>query len=150
MYGVATWYQLNSRTFSPSVTSTNDPYRTGTQKVSPFMNFVSTATNADIKDRRFQRKISMVRKSAQLIMVMEATDPNWMEGGPVTKNGVTLEMPRIAARHGKLTADGSNAWMNICFFDGHVELKATEPLTKSKPEDILPSTGMVIFVNKQG
>src|SRR5438552_8771419 len=70
LYAVATWYQLNARTFTPTATSTNDPYRNGTQKVSPFMDFVSTATDADIKDRRFQRKISMVRKSSVLLMVV--------------------------------------------------------------------------------
>jgi prepilin-type processing-associated H-X9-DG protein len=33
---------------------------------------------------------------------------------------------RLAARHGKKTANGLNAWTNLAFFDGHVSSYRTD------------------------
>jgi prepilin-type N-terminal cleavage/methylation domain-containing protein/prepilin-type processing-associated H-X9-DG protein len=149
-YAVATWYQLNARTFTPLATSNNDPYRTGTRRVSPFMDFVSTATDDDIKDRRFQRRISMIKKSTVMVMLVEAADPNWVDQGPVTEpNGKQFFIRRIGARHGKRSSDGLHAFTNICFFDGHVELKPTEPICYVHPDDLKEASGTIIYVNNQ-
>jgi prepilin-type N-terminal cleavage/methylation domain-containing protein/prepilin-type processing-associated H-X9-DG protein len=150
LFTVASWYQLNSRTHTPTATSTNDPYKTGTQRVSPFMGFPSSVTNADIKDRRFQRTISMIRKSSVMCMIAEAADPNWVEhNSGQNPSGETAYIYRIGARHGKKTANGYNAFTNMCFFDGHVELLPSERFYYTDPLNLGIASGSVIYVNKQ-
>jgi prepilin-type N-terminal cleavage/methylation domain-containing protein/prepilin-type processing-associated H-X9-DG protein len=148
LYAVATWYQLNART---QTSADNDVTKaSGTLRISPFMDFTSAATDADIKSPKFQRKISMVKKSTTLLMVVEAADPNWVDQGPVTEpNGRQFYIRRIGARHGKKTADGFNAYTNICFFDGHVELKATEPIVYVHPDTLKEASGTIIYTNNQ-
>jgi prepilin-type N-terminal cleavage/methylation domain-containing protein/prepilin-type processing-associated H-X9-DG protein len=150
VYATATWYQLNARTHTPDANPLNDPYKTGLKRVSPFMDFTSMATNDTILDRRFQRRISMIKKSSVMVMMVEASDPNWVDQGPVTEpNGKQFFIRRIGARHGKRTADGYNAWTNICFFDGHVELKPTEPIVYVHPDFLGEASGTIIYVNNQ-
>jgi prepilin-type N-terminal cleavage/methylation domain-containing protein len=100
LFTVASWYQLNARTHTGSPT-TNDPYKAGTQRVSPFMGFTSAVSNANLKDRRFQRNISMIKKSSVMIMLVEASDPNW---GNTTSTpnpeGKVVWIYRIGGRHG--------------------------------------------------
>jgi prepilin-type processing-associated H-X9-DG protein len=97
----------------------------------------------------------MVRKSSVVVMIVEAADPNWMQetGQPnINGTGRTVYIRRIGARHGKKTADGLNAYSNVCYFDGHVELKATEPISTADPEDtknFCESSGFVIYLNRQ-
>ena len=45
-------------------------------------------------------------------------------------------MTTLAARHGKKSANGNNAFTNIAFFDGHVALLNTQPI-----EDYVNSAG---------
>ena len=149
LYAVATWYQLNSRTNS---SSQNDPTISGKKKVSPFMDFISSADDTIIKLSKFQRNISMIKKSSVVVMIAEAADPNWVDQTKVTVNGRDLYLRRLGARHGKKTADGLNAYTNVCYFDGHVELRATEPLTTVDPEldtNFCESSGFIIFLNRQ-
>jgi len=149
LYAVATWYQLNARTQSSAVNDPNYSPATG-QRVSPFMDFVSTATNADIKAAKSQRKISMVRKASVLAMLVEASDPNWIDQGPITgTDGQQWYLRRVGARHGKKTANGLNASTNMCFFDGHVELKPTEPLLYNDPKTFGEGSGHILYLNKQ-
>lgn len=151
LFTVASWYQLNSRTHSPAATSTNDPFkRSGTVRASPFMGYPSSVTNADLVDRRFQRKISMIRKSSVMVMMVEAADPNWVEhNGGAGPEGRTVYIYRIGARHGKRTANGLNAFSNFAYFDGHVELLPTEKLYYTDPLDFGIASGHVIYLNKQ-
>jgi len=148
---IATWYQLNGRTMTPSATSTNDPSKSGTKKVSPFIDFVSTATDQDIRDTRFKRRINMVKKSTIVPMLVEAADPDWTQDTATTVPGASKPMyiRRIGARHGRKTADGLNAFLNICFFDGHVELRASDTLSYTDPSTLTEASGVVIFLNKQ-
>lgn len=115
-FGVATWYMLNSRVDS---TSTN---KNGQTEDTPFVWFNSTST---LHDAAFSRTLSMVKKSAQVCMILEAKDHNW----PNEKNTVSnIWVARLAARHGQKTADGLNAYTNMAFFDGHVETLPTAPI----------------------
>ena len=149
-FTVATWYQLNSRTNS---SAQNDPNVAGKQKVSPFMDFISSATDVQIMSQSFKRKISMIHKSTMMVMVAEAADPNWVDQtATVEPNGKTFYIRRIGARHGKKTADGLNAFTNVCYFDAHVELKATEPISTSDAEvdaNFRESSGFIIYTNRQ-
>jgi prepilin-type processing-associated H-X9-DG protein len=147
MFTVASWYQLNSRT---QTAATNDPYRTGTQRVSPFMGFTSSVADVDLKDRRFQRNISMIRKSSLMVMIVEAADPNWHDNSSVLNpEGKTVWIYRLGARHGKKTANGYNASTNMCYFDGHVDLLPTEPFYYNDPLTFGEGSGHVLYVNMQ-
>jgi prepilin-type N-terminal cleavage/methylation domain-containing protein len=149
-FTVATWYQLNSRTNS---SSQNDPTIGGKKKVSPFMDFISSSNDDTIRDPKFQRKISMITKSSLVVMVAEATDPNWVDQTQTTMpNGESRYIRRIAARHGRKTADGYDAYTNVCYFDAHVELKETHPISSVDPEDdstFRESSGFIIYLNRQ-
>ncbi len=146
-YAVASWYQLNART---QTSAQNDPNVNGTRRVSPFMDFTSTATDKDINDARFKRKISLIKKSPVMVMIVEAADPNWVDQTQtVEPNGKTFFIRRIGARHGKKSADGFHAFTNICFFDGHVELRPTEPICYTHPDDLKEASGTIIYVNNQ-
>jgi len=147
MFTIASWYQLNSRTHTSSL---NDPFKKGTQKVSPFMDFVSSVTNNDIVDPRFHRTISMIRKSSVMVMLIEAADPNWGDTvNTPNPEGKVVFFYRLGARHGKKTANGYNAFTNMCFFDGHVELQATEPFYYQDPANFGVGTGHVVYTNLQ-
>ena len=156
--GIASWYMLNTRT-----TAGTNAYPTGSRQT-PFVSFLSSADAATIQDRRWQRSIGLVRKAAELVMVVEASNNNWHDQvRPGMVNGVTLtgakqqRLNRLGARHGKKTADGLNAWTNLAFFDGHVALVPTEPFQHDKIPTINYSdhnlenltTGTIFYINKQ-
>jgi prepilin-type processing-associated H-X9-DG protein len=84
--------------------------------------------------RGYQRKITMIRQTSTMCMVAEAAGINWVMGGTgYTPNKVTTAgednwMPGLAARHGK-GPNRRHAWANIAFFDGHVSLMETKPIS---------------------
>jgi len=128
-FGIPSWYQLCSRTqqtsgFYPSVSS----------KATPFMWFdggVSIAIKDAFVHPGFQRNISMIRKPTEVVMIVEASNGNWVDQKASTdaRYASYIFLARLGARHGKKTADGANAYTNFAFFDGHVGLFATEPYT---------------------
>jgi prepilin-type processing-associated H-X9-DG protein len=82
----------------------------------------------------YQRKITMIRKTSTMCMVAEAAGINWVMGGTgYTPNKVTTDgednwMVGLAARHGK-GPNRRHKWANIAFFDGHVSLMETKPIS---------------------
>jgi prepilin-type processing-associated H-X9-DG protein len=73
----------------------------------------------------------MVRRSDKLVMLVEAVSYNWynvLAGVPAANPAIVL--PELSARHGQKTADGFDAYANFAFFDGHVELLPTFPLSR--------------------
>jgi len=131
-FGVPSWYMLTSRV----QTGSNSAAGMGGSgnKVAPFVylnNATSDPTSANwIGAPAWQRNLSMVRRSAEVVMIVEAASANWMDQGASQKYPGSIFCPRMAARHGKKTADGANAKTNLAFFDGHVALFDTQPLTK--------------------
>ncbi len=91
----------------------------------------------------------MVKNSYAMIMIAEAADPNWVDQTATTFGSQTFFLVRLGARHGQKTADGLNAYTNICFFDGHVELKPTLPMEIVDGLALTESTGTILFLNKQ-
>jgi prepilin-type N-terminal cleavage/methylation domain-containing protein/prepilin-type processing-associated H-X9-DG protein len=145
-YATASWYQLNSRDQS----STNDTTMMGTNShVSPFMDFTSGAADTDITSLGYRRTISMVRKSAEMVMLVEAADPNWVDQTAHTYGTLTFTLVRLGARHGQKTVDGLNAYTNIAFMDGHVASFPTKPMEITGAQHLQPASGTVIFLNLQ-
>jgi prepilin-type processing-associated H-X9-DG protein len=128
-YGIATWYQLTSRltgfasNFTPGG-AFNPPFvyfQPGTDKLG--------ATEAtDVADPHYSRSLSLVRQPSLTVMMAEATDPNWVTQSPTTVNSVMHYASRLGARHGQRTGNGTNAYTNFAFFDGHVALFPTQPI----------------------
>ena len=119
---------LNSRATQPG--SGEYP---GGSKVCPFVTFdnANSAIPAAFALPGFQRHQGLVRKGSELVMVVEAANANWVDQ-KVSTSFPNIVLKRLAARHGKRTADGANAWTNFAFFDGHVGLYPTEPYTRKQ------------------
>jgi prepilin-type N-terminal cleavage/methylation domain-containing protein/prepilin-type processing-associated H-X9-DG protein len=125
-FGIASWYMLNSR-----VTTGSNSLKGGS-RCTPFMYFDDsngTQNAKDIQDPQYQRGLGQVKKSSELLMIVEAASPNWFDQteSPAPHQGNFLR--RLGARHGKVTGDGANADTNMAFFDGHVGLIPTAPLS---------------------
>jgi prepilin-type processing-associated H-X9-DG protein len=154
--GIASWYMLNSRNLS-----TSGAWPKG-GKISPFLYFNATAAtnmSADLVKPDWQRSLSMIRKSAEMVMIIESADSNWFDQGQSARYPNNY-LNRLGARHGKKTADGADAYTNFAFFDGHVALYPTQPYGRkapagtpdaSNPDNSLVAyyTETVFYVNKQ-
>jgi prepilin-type N-terminal cleavage/methylation domain-containing protein/prepilin-type processing-associated H-X9-DG protein len=130
--GVASWYMLNSR--NESEPSNTWPHGVG---ISPFMGWQSGSGNPanfpKLKDGKFQRKLSMVRRGAETVMIVEASSQNWHDQKENTDYPGKVFLQRLGARHGKRFGPpakegggGIYAYTNIAFFDGHVQLYDVE------------------------
>ena len=156
-FGVPSWYQLASRvqtatnasaadtTLSPAVTKSGS-------RQAPFMWFNSGATHAHVNSPAYHRTISRVKRSAEMVMVVEAANPNWFDQTKsYTKNGETSWLVRLGARHGKKSRSGINADTNIAFFDGHVAKFNTGPLgAKEDGLDYFTSETIFWLNNQKG
>ena len=135
-FGIPSWYMINSRTQTSGQNAVPDGAR-----AAPFMWFSSATTAATLQDPRWQRNRSLVKKASELVMVVEASNPNWHDQGVGVFAGTPLTgkiyLDRLGARHGKKSGDGLNAWTNIAYFDGHVELYNTADVQVAphKPTD---------------
>jgi prepilin-type processing-associated H-X9-DG protein len=140
-YGVATWYQLCG-----IATGDKAAFWPGGGTLMPFMFFnknqngkpagsgIGPGMAGQLAFNGYQRKITMVKKTSTMCMVAEAAGINWVMGGPgynakkVTTDGEDNWMPGLAARHGK-GPNRRHASANIAFFDGHVSLVETRPIS---------------------
>ena len=124
-FGIPSWYQLNSRV-GPSGSGglTGGMQWPGGNRAAPFVWFNTGGTKANpalLDDPRLRRMLSFIKKPAEMIMVVEAPNPNWYDQNESSKYP-GLYLKRLGARHGKKTANGANAFTNFAFFDGHVAL----------------------------
>jgi prepilin-type processing-associated H-X9-DG protein len=145
---VPSWYMLTSRV----ATGTNQ-YPNGS-KITPFMWFNSSTTEAIVNNPWYARSISKVKRASEVVMIVEGANPNWMDQHVSSKNP-KIRLTRLGARHGKKTADGLNAKTHFAFFDGHVGLYDTLPYTKQTVTGgndnalIDYYSGTIFFLNKQ-
>jgi prepilin-type processing-associated H-X9-DG protein len=82
-------------------------------------------------------------------MIVEAANNNWINQAASAKYPTTIFMCRLGARHGKKSTDGSNAFTNMAFFDGHVALYNTAPF--ESPINVMDkfTHETIFYVNKQ-
>ncbi len=122
-FGIVSWYQLVARVVNTGYPGMGNPGISGASSNTPFTwwNSSTVATGNDKNDINFsavKRRISMVKQPSEVVMIVEASNPNWLDQ---TKSAFgNFNCRRLGARHGKKTADGYNAFTNFAFFDGHV------------------------------
>jgi prepilin-type N-terminal cleavage/methylation domain-containing protein/prepilin-type processing-associated H-X9-DG protein len=141
-FAIPSWYMLNSRVVNSGGGSglLGSMKLPGGSQAAPFVYFNSSTTTAELQASGAQRHWGQVKKSAELIMIVEATHPNFHDQKESSKYP-GLYLRRLAARHGKVTSNGANAFTNLAFFDGHVALFPTvrfnkNPMTGGQwPED---------------
>jgi len=138
-YAVPSWYQLCA------VSSGSTTAYVGGSNDAPFVFFdqskngkpapdAGTGMGGQLALPGYTRKISRVKHSGMMCMIAEAGYLNWVLGSTGFKpqsnvvNGETMWLTCLAARHGKISANGNNAITNIAFFDGHVASIPTQPL----------------------
>ena len=142
-FGIPSWYQLNCRVGTTSAGAIQGGMQwPGGDRATPFVWFNTAGTQANpaiVNDGRLRRTFGAVKRSGELIMVLEAANPNFHDPTESTKYP-GLYLKKLSARHGKRTANGANAYVNFTFFDGHVGLFPsidfnTPPATSKYPED---------------
>jgi prepilin-type N-terminal cleavage/methylation domain-containing protein/prepilin-type processing-associated H-X9-DG protein len=121
--GVPSWYQLNASDLNAANVNDGDG-------ATPFVSFYSPAPIPYLADPARSRHLGQVRKGSELVMILEGSDASIIVNDvPIPSLAAVNKTPRLAARHGKRTASGRDAWTNLAFFDGHVALFPTEPIS---------------------
>jgi prepilin-type N-terminal cleavage/methylation domain-containing protein/prepilin-type processing-associated H-X9-DG protein len=125
--GVKTWYGLNSITIEGSQTS-NSAFVGGSNDAAFAWYNAKSGTSNDsyLSNPRFTRSLSVIKRSALMVMAFDGNTYNWNN-----ISGSTGLSARISGRHGKATNDGKDGSFNCAFFDGHVAYLSTEPYTKA-------------------
>jgi len=152
-FGVVSWYQLASRVQTGTNASAADAAlgitKPGNEQ-SPFMWFNSGSTIQQVNSAAYQRSLSKVKRGAEMVMLVEASNPNWYDQTKQTTVGTdTSWLVRLGARHGKKSSGGLNADTNIAFFDGHVAKFNTAPLGKVKNSLQTFYTETIFYLNNQ-
>jgi prepilin-type N-terminal cleavage/methylation domain-containing protein/prepilin-type processing-associated H-X9-DG protein len=128
--GVATWYALNSITHEGTNDTSNGalPFKSGgVDAAFAWYNGKSAGVSDKfLRDAKFGRSLSRVKKPSQLVMAFDGNTYNWNN-----VPGSTGLSARISGRHGKAMNDGKDGMFNCAFFDGHVDHLSTEPYTKA-------------------
>ena len=125
--GVKTWYGLNSITVEGSQTSNGAMVGGSVDAAFAWYNAKSGSNDDYIHNARFTRSLSLIKRSALMVMAFDGNTYNWNNIG----SGSTGLSARISGRHGKPTNGGKDGSFNCAFFDGHVTLLSTEPYTKA-------------------
>jgi prepilin-type N-terminal cleavage/methylation domain-containing protein/prepilin-type processing-associated H-X9-DG protein len=144
-FGIPSWYQLNSKVGTTTAGTVQGGMEwPGGTSATPFVWFNTDGTTQNpalLRDKRLSRTWGCVKRSAELLMVVEAGNPNWHDTTAQSVKYPGIYMTRLGARHGQKTADGANAWTNMAFFDGHVALfpskqfNAGPQTAPSRPQD---------------
>jgi hypothetical protein len=112
-FAIPSWYMLTSRNLSGSgavaASSTDSTITKAGGKITPFLYFNSTDP-AKYSDPAWQRTMSMIHKTSEVVMLVEASNENWYDQTQYSTFDMYLK--RLGARHGKKTADGMNAYTN--------------------------------------
>ena len=122
---VACWYELNCVATNPATAA-----QIGGGVDSPFVWFQnpgSPTIASDLANPLLSRRLSQIKRSALVAMVMDGSADNMANIPVVAGRPVSA---RIAGRHGEALNHGLDGICNMAFFDGHVEGISTVPFTK--------------------
>jgi prepilin-type N-terminal cleavage/methylation domain-containing protein len=123
---VKTWYGLNSITVEDG-TATSALVGGSIDAAFAWYNGKNPGdTDKYLKDARFTRSLSVIKRSSLVVMAFDGNTYNWNN-----VSGSTGLSARISGRHGQATNGGKDGSANFASFDGHVTLLSTEPYTKA-------------------
>jgi prepilin-type N-terminal cleavage/methylation domain-containing protein/prepilin-type processing-associated H-X9-DG protein len=129
---VRTFYGLNSITHEGSTASSSAMPGKSVDAAFAWYNGkdpgagVINQTDTFLKDARYTRSLSLIKRSALVVMAFDGNTYNWNNIA-----GSTGLSARISGRHGKPSNEGKDGMFNCAFFDGHVTLLSTEPYTRA-------------------
>jgi prepilin-type N-terminal cleavage/methylation domain-containing protein/prepilin-type processing-associated H-X9-DG protein len=155
-FGIPSWYHLNSRVGTTSAGGIQGGMEwPGGNRATPFVWFNTAGTQVNpqlINEGKLRRTWGSVKRGGELIMVAEAANPNWHDTA-VSVKYPGLYLKKLAARHGRKSANGANAYVNFSFFDGHVALYPsvdfnTPPSGGNFPQDNFKS-GTIFWLGHQ-
>lgn len=150
-FAIATWYMPVTRPiWSQSSGSMLGSNALSGNQPAPFLwlNAPDIANNdLALKSPDWIRHIGLIRKPAEFAMLAETPSRNVVD----QNSALGHKVRRLAARHGKKTSDGTNAFTNVAFFDGHVVMYPTEPWDRATTSTGFDSfkTDVIWFVSKQ-
>jgi len=124
--GVKTWYGLNSITVEDGTANTACVGGASDAAFAWYNGKNGGDTDRFLRDSRFTRSLSLIRRSALLVMAFDGNTYNWNN-----IDGSTGLSARISGRHGNATNNGKDGSVNFAFFDGHVTLMSTQPYTQA-------------------
>jgi prepilin-type N-terminal cleavage/methylation domain-containing protein/prepilin-type processing-associated H-X9-DG protein len=145
-FGVVTWYMLNSRNMS----GTNAINQVKSTPFCYYSNAGGNQPSTDLSNPLFDRRMSRIKKTSEVVMIIEACDSNWADQSK-SSTYPDIYLRRLGGRHGKRTGDGANAFTNFAFFDGHVALYPTADFTGLCPGGIkgkASADNMLVYFNK--
>jgi prepilin-type N-terminal cleavage/methylation domain-containing protein len=139
---VMTWYQLPLRV----VTGTN---MNGTgSEISPFIYYQTHYPELDNPGLGYSRSMNQVTRPSDLIALVEGNNNNNL-ANPVSTLYPGEYLTRISARHGDVTNNGLDASTNFGFFDGHVGLEPTKPISTRANDFRNIRNGTIAYINNQ-
>ena len=158
-YAVATWYELNLRTWdggAPYMLYPGGGKDSQGNGATPFIwyNSLTSSVSSTLRTAGYERNMTMIRRPSDTVMVIESTSYNWVNqiANPEADGGDCI-IGRLAGRHGQVSRDTWQAYSNVAFFDGHVQLMSTAFMTENfgtgifasyptwTPFSALPGTG---------
>ena len=136
-----TWYSLNAHNESTQSQIQNaGGTGSGSGGPCPFVQWNKadlTYPGTTLKNPMgFQRKLSMITNTQQMVMVVEASAASWDANGNIgpTPPDVLPNTPghpqRLSGRHGDAQNGGFDGYTNFAFFDGHVAKFSTTPYSQ--------------------
>ena len=147
-FGVISWYQLNSSNLGSGNAVTPWANNKNPGSATPFIYF-NNNPETELGAPHRQRNSSQIKKSAVMVMLVEAAEANMtLVSNPIPADN-TNQAPRLGARHGKRTATGRDAGTNMAFFDGHVTLFPSEVVSKTGFGNMREAQGAIFFLQKQ-
>jgi prepilin-type N-terminal cleavage/methylation domain-containing protein/prepilin-type processing-associated H-X9-DG protein len=138
-----TWYSLNSHNESTQSQLGNAGGNiAGYGGPCPFVQWNkadNTYAGVTLKNPQgFQRKISMITNTQQMVMIVEASAVSWDANGNITPTAPDAfpaanagKPQRLSGRHGDALNNGTDGYTNFAFFDGHVAKFSTVPYSQN-------------------
>ena len=142
---VMTWYQLPLRVCALTNVA-------GGTEVSPFIYFQTNyAPPTDYLHNPglgYSRSMNQVTRPSDLVALLEGNNNNNL-ANPVSTTYPGEYMTRFSARHGDVTNNGLDASVNFGFFDGHVGLEATKPISTTANDFRNIHNGTIVYLSNQ-
>jgi hypothetical protein len=142
-FGIPSWYQLNSKV---QRRTTNGP-AAAARPVHLVQHRRHAGGSVDRRAAEVCPLLSYVKRTAEMVMLVEAPNPNWHDGSESKKYPGNF-LVDLAGRHGRKNARGDNAWTNMAFFRRSRDAVPDRPI-RSEGRYGNFKQGTIFFLGKQ-